>query len=252
MCVSSLDSPFYNLANYIHSIIQGSIKKPRSHIKDGWSFSENIRGRKIGDDETMVSLDVTSLFTNIPKELVLKGIENCWEEISKNTKLNLAQFLYVIELILDSTSFSFEGQFYEQIFASPMGSPLSSILAYIIMDDLESHCLSLFEFDLFTILYTYVDDIFTIIPIEKIDTILSIFNNYHDCLKFTYETECNSALNFLNTIIIRPNKNLITNWYRKPTWSGRYINFLSSHPTKYKINIIYNLVDHVRSYFLVS
>ncbi|EFN64883.1 hypothetical protein EAG_04615, partial [Camponotus floridanus] len=34
------------------------------------------------------------------------------------------------------------------------------------------------------------------------------------------------------------------NWFRKPTWSGRYINFYSNHPLKYKINTIYNLVDH--------
>jgi len=36
---------------------------------------------------------------------------------------------------------------------------------------------------------------------------------------------------------------LLTNWYRKPTYSGRCINFFSSHPEQYKFNTINNLVD---------
>jgi len=39
-------------------------------------------------------------------------------------------------------------------------------------------------------------------------------------------------------------KKLITNWFRKPTFSGRYINFYSNHPQQYKLNSIANLVDH--------
>jgi len=36
---------------------------------------------------------------------------------------------------------------------------------------------------------------------------------------------------------------LLTNWYRKPTYSGRCINFFSNHPEQYKFNTINNLVD---------
>ena len=43
---------------------------------------------------------------------------------------------------------------------------------------------------------------------------------------------------------MRRGNKLITNWFRKPTCSGRYINFFSSHPIKHKINTIYNLIDH--------
>lgn len=61
----------------------------------------------------MISLDVSSLFTNISKELVMNAIKKRWNDLSNNTKFNLSQFSHVIELILDSTSFSFNGQFYE-------------------------------------------------------------------------------------------------------------------------------------------
>jgi hypothetical protein len=123
-----------------------------------------------------------------------------------------------------------------------MGSPLSPILADIVMDDLESCCLRAFDFDI-PIFYRYVDDIFAVVPKAKLYDILRVFNDYHPRLKFTYETEINGSINFLDTTIIREGNKLITNWYRKPTFSGRYINYFSNHPDRYKFNIITNLVD---------
>jgi len=73
-------SSLYVIAKFLHDIIKTSIKKPASHIKDSWSFASNINGKIMEPQEMMVSLDVTSLFTNIPKDLVMKGIENRWTE----------------------------------------------------------------------------------------------------------------------------------------------------------------------------
>ncbi|XP_072745804.1 uncharacterized protein [Anoplolepis gracilipes] len=136
--VTTVGSPLYNLSTYIQDILQRSIIKPALHINDGWSFSKKIKDGIIESRQVMISLDVSSLFTNVPKELVLSTIEKRWNNISSATSLCLSQFIHVVELILDSTSFSFNGQFYEQIFGSPMGSSLSPILADIVMDDLES------------------------------------------------------------------------------------------------------------------
>ncbi|KAL6417184.1 hypothetical protein ACFW04_014613 [Cataglyphis niger] len=99
-----------------------------------------------------------------------------------------------------------------------MGSPLSPILADIVMDDLKTHCLGFLSFAV-PMYYRYVDDIFAFVPRAKVDEIN-------------------------NTSVIRSNGKIVTNWYRKPTCSNRYINFYSNHLFKYKINTIFNLVDH--------
>lgn len=57
----------------------------------------------------------------------------------KQQSLSLPQFIHAIDL--SSTSFAVNGVFYEQIFGNPMGSPLSPILADLVMDDLKSCCL---------------------------------------------------------------------------------------------------------------
>jgi len=53
----------------------------------------------------------------------MQGIENRWSDIQKTTKLDLLQLSQMINLVL-SSSFLFNGKYYEQIYASPMGSPL--------------------------------------------------------------------------------------------------------------------------------
>ncbi|XP_071573819.1 uncharacterized protein [Temnothorax nylanderi] len=240
--VSTLGSPLYDVASLLQNTLHSSIPKPKSHIKDSWAFAEFINNREINDDEILISLDVTALFTNIPKDLVLRGIEKRWCQISKKTDLTLPQFLHAIDLVLSSTSFVFNGVIYEQIFGSPMGSPLSPDTADIVMDDLETHCLNLLNLNI-SVFFRYVDDIFAVVPRKHVDLILKVFNDYHPRLKFTYEIENNGSLNFLDTTVIRNGNTLLTNWYRKQTFSGRYTNFYSNHPLKYKLNTITSLVD---------
>jgi len=140
--VSSVGSPLYDVARFLREILSNSIKKPNSNIKDSWLFVTKINNTPtIESHEVLMSLDVTSLFTNIPKELVIQGIRNRWNDIKNITKMSQAQFLDAIDLVLSSASFKFDGKYYEQIYGSPMGSPLSPILADIIMDDLEIQCM---------------------------------------------------------------------------------------------------------------
>ena len=84
----------------------------------------------------------------------------------------------------------------------------------------------------------------TLIPSNKITEILDIFNSYHPRLKFTHEVENEQKIPFLDLSIIRENNKLITNWYHKPTFSSRFINFHSNCPKHQKVALIYNLIDH--------
>jgi len=57
-----------------------------------------------------------------------------------------------------------------------------------------------------------------------------------------------NELNFLDLTIIKKDGGMIFNWFRKPTFSGRFLNFYSQHPFSHKRGIIYSLVDKVILY----
>ncbi|KYN14005.1 hypothetical protein ALC57_13796 [Trachymyrmex cornetzi] len=57
------------------------------------------------------------------------------------------------------------------------------------------------------------------------------------------------TLNFLDLTLIKFNGGIEYDWYHKPTFSGRYINFMSQHPLSQKMGTIMGLVDRA---FLLS
>ena len=78
------------------------------------------------------------------------------------------------------------------------------------------------------------------------DLVFNTFNNFNKFLKFTIEEEIDKKLNYLDMSIFRVENDVaVTDWYQKPTASGRYINFDSHHPISMKKALIYNLTDKV-------
>ena len=119
---------------------------------------------------------------------------------------------------------------------------MSSIFADIVLEDLENTCLQKLDFKP-TFYLRYVDDVITCIPASKLNVMLNIFNTYHPRLQFTYEVENNKTINFLDVQLLRKNNKIIYNWYRKPTFSARFLNFHSNHTKYQKVGMIYTLVD---------
>jgi len=81
----------------------------------------------------LASLDVVSLFTNVPIDLILNSIEKRWVHISTKTNISKEEFVTTVKFILNSIFFTFNNKFYKQIFSTLMGSPLSPIIADIVM-----------------------------------------------------------------------------------------------------------------------
>ena len=123
-----------------------------------------------------------------------------------------------------------------------MGSPVSSVFADIVLEGLESSCLQRLDFKP-TFFYRYVDDIVTCIPASKLYSMLNIFNSFHPRLQFTYEIENNNSTSFLDIQLIKNNGKLLYNWYRKPTFSARFLNFNSNHQNFQIIGMVYTLED---------
>lgn len=91
----------------------------------------------------------------------------------------------------------------------------------------------------------YVDDILTTVPEDKVDQILEAFNDYNPDVQFTIEKESNQRISFLELIIIRDGGSIKLDWYNKPSWSGRYINFESHLILAFKKNTVSLLAEKI-------
>lgn len=242
--VPGMTSPSYNLSKYICRIYQMSIET-KYNVTDSRSFCSYINNITIPPKHEMISLDVVSLFTNIPKELVIRDTINSWEMLKTNTNINLDLFLEIVTYCLDSSYFMFRNQYYLQLVGSAMGNPLSPILADLIMEPLIDNVLHNLSFPI-TVVKKYVDDLFLIIPTDKKEEVLAAFNAYHNNIQFTIETEQDGRLPYLDMTVVRePDNTLHTEWRMKSIASGRLLNYLSIHPLSQKINTACNFIARV-------
>ena len=158
-------------------------------------------------------------------------------------------FSFLKSLILLCTQhiqFSFDKILYFQKDGVAMGSPLGPILADIFVGFAETFMIP--DSDSKPSFYCrFVDDSFACFcSTSEAHNYLNVLNGIHVNLKFTFEVETNSALSFLDVLVHKADGEIRTSIYRKPTWSGLYIHFLSFVPECYKRNLVYNLFDRAR------
>ena len=110
------------------------------------------------------------MYTNVGEQLVIKRINKRLVDIYKIYKIPENEMIKGVKLIMKSTYFSFKGKLYLQIYSSPMGGPCSAFFANSAVDDSETECSSKLDFTP-TAYYRYIDDIFAIIPKDKIEHI---------------------------------------------------------------------------------
>jgi len=123
-----------------------------------------------------------------------------------------------------------------------MGSPMSPIIADMVMEDLETRVLKNLNVEL-PFYFRYVDDIMLAVPYDKSKNVLDTFNSLHPRLQFIIEIG-GKNLNFLDVTIINNNNVLEFDLYKKPkTFSGKVLNYLSKHPISQKRGVIISMIN---------
>ncbi|XP_062713448.1 uncharacterized protein LOC134290344 [Aedes albopictus] len=244
--VPNTTAPTINLCKYMADILQRSFQSQYNAV-DSKSFCVYANNLRIPSNHILVSFDAVSLFTNVTKDVVVHDIIMMWDEIGKNTEINLDFFLEIVGFCFDASFFCFRGKYYHQISGTAMGSPLSPILADIVMDNLISRAINLAGIPP-EYIRKYVDDLFLVIHKDQVDRVLALFNAQNEQIKFTSETEENRKLPFLDLLVIRQEDGTVkTDWYAKPIASGRILNYFSFHSADQKLSVVINFIDRVRS-----
>ena len=195
-------------------------------VKNSFDFAEEV----VNYDHKlyMASLDVESLFTNIPlEETINKCVNHLFYNSFYNGKLSTKDLYDLLKLATTESSFIFDNKLYKQIDGVAMGSPLGPTLANAFLCHYEkiwlNECPSQFK----PVVYKrYVDDIFVLFKSkEHLKLFVNYMNSKHKNIKFTFETEDSNNFSFLDVKITRKNKQFVTSIFRKATFSGVFTNY---------------------------
>ena len=126
-----------------------------------------------------------------------------------------------------------------------MGSPLGPLFANVFMVDFERKCMAELKRLGVKKWLRYVDDVFaTFADPSVVDAVLTFLNKQHKNIRFTIEHEQDGKLPFLDTTVCR-GAVYKTTIFRKKTFTGVYMNLTSLTTKRYKIGLIYCLMDRI-------
>lgn len=241
---SYVNSVGYSLATLLIPVFASLENK--YNIKNSFELKEKLKNIKIEEDEIIISLDVISLFPNIPVNFVINEIKTEWNIIRDKTNIPNKLFYDILEFCLkDANYFMYKEQYYQQIDGCPMGSPISPSIADFLLNKLLDYVCSKLNFRP-KLLVKYVDDLLMICPRNLVTEIQNLFNSFHTKIQFTIEEEKDNKIPYLDILIIKnEDKSISTNYYAKPLSSGRILNYLSNHPNYIKVNTAYNFISRV-------
>ena len=242
--LSMINSAQHNLSHYLTTVLEPVLEIfATNNIKDSFTFAQEVKKFAINSDRSFLcSFDICSLFTNVP---LTETIQICSDTLYTNDSIRppfpKEVFKELMEIATTSAEFSFNNVMYKQIDGVAMGSPLGPILANIFVGYNEKILFQNIQKP--QMYYRYVDDTFAIFTSEdKCNTFFQKLNTLHPSLKFTLEKETNGSISFLDVKVEKDNNCFITSIYRKPTFTGQYINWASYCPLQRKINLILALV----------
>ena len=123
--VSSTGTATYNTAKELARILKPLVGSSIHHVQNTRDFVEQIKEIRLKQRECIISYDVAALFTSVPIQPVINIIKEKIArdtELHKRTSMNINHITTLLEFCLTSTSFVFQGQYYQQMEGAAMGS----------------------------------------------------------------------------------------------------------------------------------
>ena len=243
--VSFVLSPTYELSKFLASLLSPCVGLTDHHVKNSGQFARFITSQTLADTDVLVSFDVVSLFTRVPTARALQVSRDRLENdptLAERTCLSVDNICDLLSLCLDATYLTFEGKVYRQIHGTAMGSPVSVVVANLVMEDIEQKALSTFHTPP-RFWRRYVDDTCTALPLDVVDSLHQHLNSVDPSIQFTVEKENGGQLPFLDILLSRESDGSIsTSVYRKATHTDQYLNFQSHHPVAHKRAVVRTLM----------
>ena len=179
----------------------------------------------------------------------IKDYVNNDDQFTRKRTIPEDKFLDLVHLVLTTTWYTLNSQFYQQTDGVAMVGPASSTTAEIYMQAFECTAIT-------TALHPpkcwkrFVDDVYSILKRTNLENFLHQINNLHRNFKFTMEGESNGELAFLDTLLKRNNGEISALVYRKPRHTEKYLHYSSHHQASCKESALPSFFN--RAYSIIT
>ena len=234
--ISQLPTPTYDIAKGLDKIIKKYLPQGKM-LKSSMEFVDLLNSNEFVGD--LFSLDVESLFTNVPVKRTINIIlEKVYNHPTIPAPVIPKEILEKL-LLICTTEVPFrdmDGTMYVQCDGMSMGSPLGPTFANFFMAEVEERALS--NTNRTPALYCrYIDDIFVICDLDTLEKLKDEMKTISG-LDFTVEESVGSKLPFLNVMIEKTDRIIRTKVYRKPTDVQMCLNAEGECPDRYKQAVV--------------
>lgn len=248
--VSSIGCHTERISKYVDHHLQPMNKNLESYVQDTTDLCKKLENlpedpRK---DTILVTMDVRSLYTNIPNNEGLEAVRTYFRSRAAPGDQILSKVICTfLSLILMLNNFLFNGENYVQVNGASMGTKCAPTYASLFMGRFEEmHILPKIR-DKVLLYVRYIDDLLLVWKDseEELLKFLEELNKKHPTIKFDYEFS-REKVNFLDTTISISGTKLSTSLYTKPTDRKAYLHSKSYHPKSTKKAIPYSQATRLR------
>ena len=242
--ISGCQGPTERILSFVDHLLQPIAQKQTSYLKDTTDFINFIEKTQVSHETILVSMDVTSLYTNIPQEEGITIVCQAYEKYHNNNPPIPSHCLkQMLGLILKENSFQFNGENYLQCHGTAMGTKMAVAFANPFMAEIETKMLNQSNIKP-RVWKRYIDDVFSLWDASKqdIDLFIQQANTFHPTRKFTAEIS-EKEITFLATVVYKgerfQNKSILdVKTHYKPTETFQYTHYSSCHPPGVKRGFI--------------
>ena len=192
--VSACCTATYNTAKFSTKILQNYCGKTSCFVKECTDFIKKIKHLSINpEEETLVSYDVSALFTSIlvpVAPLVINSKIYTCTNFTNVCKIPIEKFIKFLEFTITNYIFCFNKKFYKQLQGAAMGSPVSPVIANIYMEYFESLAIPSSPTSI-NWWFRYVDDVHSTTRKDQVNKHQEHLNSIDPHIKFHHRTPRN-------------------------------------------------------------
>ncbi|XP_063438424.1 uncharacterized protein LOC134719344 [Mytilus trossulus] len=228
--VSANSHPTEKISEFVDHHLRSHVKELPSFIQDTTDYLKKMESlNPLPSNIILASMDVSSLYTNIPQDEEIAACEEAWNTRSEKNPPTEC-LVTLLKLVLENNNFSFNEKHYLQIDGTSMGTKMAPSYANIFMGQLEKRLLASAPYQPLS-WFRFIDDIdfkWTDSQ-EHLNKFLGHCNSFHHSIKFTYESSM-EKINFLDTTSYIKNGTIITDLHTKQTDKHQFLSPKSCHP----------------------